>query len=172
MTDILQNTTYTLLAKTSDGASNCMASVQITCVPPPPVVDCRLEVTKVVDKAVAHVGDTLTYTITVKNTGTSDCTGGGVKIEDVVNDKLTYLTHSVSSNLTAGYGASPVYTTADRTLRFNGNTLNPGEQGTITFTARVNTPASCGDYEIPNQAKATAKELNNFGTWAYSKDNS
>lgn len=169
MTDILQNTTYTLLAKTSDGASNCMASVQITCVPPPPVVDCRLEVTKVVDKAVAHVGDTLTYTITVKNTGTSDCTGGGVKIEDVVNDKLTYLTHSVSSNLTSGYGASPVYTTADRTLRFNGNTLNPGEQGTITFTARVNTPASCGDYEIPNQAKATAKELNNFGTWAYSQ---
>jgi uncharacterized repeat protein (TIGR01451 family) len=169
MTNIVQDTTYTLMARTADNSADCVASVTVDCLPPPTPVDCRLEVTKVVDKSTALVGDTLTYTITVKNTGNTDCTGSGVKIEDVVNDKLTYLTHSVSSNFIAGYGDSPVYTAGDRTLHFNGDTLNPGEQGTITFTARVNTPASCGDYEIPNQAKATAKELNNFGTWAYSQ---
>jgi uncharacterized repeat protein (TIGR01451 family) len=169
ITNILQNTTYTLLAKTADGASNCIQTVQIVCLPPPPVVDCRLDVHKVVDKATAVAGETLTYTITVKNVGTTDCTGGGVKIQDIVSDKLTYLTHSVSSNFTAGYGSTPVYTASDRTLHFNGNTLTPNEQGTITWTARVNTPASCGDFEIPNQAKATAHELNNYGTWAYSQ---
>lgn len=171
MTNIMQNTTYELVAKTADNASDCIAKITIKCLPPPPPPpgECKLEVTKSVDKSTANVGDTLTYTITVKNTGTADCTGGGVKIEDVVNSKLTYLTQSVSSNLTAGYGNYSVYNAGDRTLRWNGNTLTPNEQGTITWTAKVNTPASCGDFEIPNQAKATAKELNNFGTWAYSQ---
>jgi uncharacterized repeat protein (TIGR01451 family) len=166
MTNIQSNTTYTVSA--SANGSSCNASVRIICLPAP--VDCRLEVTKVVDKTTARVNDTLTYTITVKNTGTTDCTGSGVKIEDVLSDKLTYLTQSTSFNITPGYdGGIPVYTTGDRTLHFNGNILNPGEQGTMTVQARVNTPASCGDYEIPNQARATAFEMNNFGTWASSQ---
>jgi uncharacterized repeat protein (TIGR01451 family) len=170
MTNITQNTTYELVARTADNTADCIAKITITCLPPPPPPgECKLEVTKSVNKSTANVGDTLTYTITVKNTGTADCTGGGVKIEDVVNSKLTYLTQSVSGNLTAGYGNYGVYTAGDRTLRWNGNTLTPNEQGTITWTAKVNTPASCGDFEIPNQAKATAYELNNYGTWAYSQ---
>ena len=166
MSNIQSNTTYTVSA--SANGSSCNASVRIICVPAP--VDCRLEVTKVVDKTTARVNDTLTYTITVKNTGTTDCTGSGVKIEDILSDKLTYLTQSTSFNITPGYdGGIPVYTTADRTLHFNGNILNPGEQGTMTVKAQVNAPASCGDYEIPNQARATALELNNFGNWASSQ---
>jgi uncharacterized repeat protein (TIGR01451 family) len=170
MTNVTQNTSYTLVAKTADNSGSCEAKVTIKCLPPPPVLgECKLEVIKSVDKATAFVGDTLTYNITVKNIGTADCTGGGVKIEDVVNSNLSYLTQSISSNLTAGYGAYGVYTAGDRTLRFNGNVLIPGEQGTITWTGKVNTPTSCGDFEIPNQAKATARELNNFNTWAYSQ---
>ena len=164
MTNILANTTYTLTAASADGASRCTSTVTVTCVPAP--VDCRLEVVKVVDKATATVGDTLTYNITVKNIGTTDCTGSGVKIQDVLSDKLTYLTQTSSSNITAGYfGDIPVYTASDRTIHFNGNVLNPGESGTMTVTARVNTPTSCGNYDITNQARATAKELNNFQSW-------
>ena len=169
MTNILQNTTYELIAKTADGASNCVSKVTITCLPPPTPVDCRLEVTKVVDKSTALVGDNLVYTITVKNIGSSDCTGDGVKIEDIVNGNLSYLTQSVTGNLTAGYGTQSVYTAGDRTLRFNGGTLTPGEYGIITWVGKVISPSSCGNFEIPNQAKATAKELNNFGTWVYSQ---
>jgi uncharacterized repeat protein (TIGR01451 family) len=168
MTNILQNTTYELVAATADGTSDCVARVTIICLPPTPV-DCRLEVLKTVDKSTANVGDTLTYNITVKNTGTTDCTGSGVKIEDVVNGHLTYLTSSVSSNLRLGYEGIPVYTMADRTLHFNGNVLSPNESGSITWTGRVDAPTTCGDFEVPNQAKATALELNNFGTWAYSQ---
>ena len=168
MTNILQNTTYELVAATADGLSDCIARVTIVCVPPTPV-DCRLEVLKTVDKSTANVGDTLIYNITVKNIGATDCTGSGVKIEDVVNGNLTYLTSSVSSNLRLGYEGIPVYTMNDRTLHFNGNVLSPNESGTITWTGRVNAPSTCGDFEVPNQAKATALELNNFGTWAYSQ---
>ncbi len=169
MTNILQNTTYELVAETADGTSDCVARVTIVCIPPTTPVDCRLEVIKTVDKATANVGDTLTYNITVKNIGTTDCTGSGVKVEDVVNGNLTYLTSSVSSNFRTGYEGIPVYTTSDRTLHFNGNILNPNESGTITWSGRVNAPTTCGDFEVPNQAKATALELNNFGTWAYSQ---
>ncbi|HEY0964334.1 MAG TPA: DUF11 domain-containing protein [Candidatus Paceibacterota bacterium] len=168
MTNVMQNTTYELVARTVDNSADCVAKVTVKCIPPPPG-ECELRVTKAVDKATAHVGDTLTYTITVKNIGGADCTGGGVKIEDVVNSHLTYQSQWTSGNISAGYGNYGVYTAGDRTLRFNGNTLNPGEEGTITWTAKVNTPNSCGDFEIPNQAKATAYELNNFGTWAYSQ---
>ncbi|MEK7462248.1 MAG: DUF11 domain-containing protein [Patescibacteria group bacterium] len=162
MTDIRANTTYTVSA--SGGGSSCTASVRITCIPVP--VDCRLQIIKTVDKTTANVGETLTYGITVKNIGTTDCTGSGVKIEDVLSDKLTYLSNSTSFNITPGYdGGIPVYTTGDRTVHFNGNILNPGEQGTMTVLARVNTPTSCGNFTIPNQARVTAYELSNFGTW-------
>ena len=168
MTNILQNTTYEFVAATADGTSDCVSRITIICVPPVPA-DCRLEVLKTVDKSTANVGDTLTYNITVKNTGTTDCTGSGVKIEDVVNGNLSYLTSSVSSNFRTGYEGVPVYTMSDRTLHFNGLVLSPNESGTITWTGRITAPATCGDFEVPNQAKATALELNNFGTWAFSQ---
>ncbi len=165
MTDIRSNTTYTVSA--SGGGSSCTASVRITCIPVP--VDCRLEIIKTVDKTAANIGDILTYGITVKNIGTTDCTGSGVKIEDILSDKLTFRSGVSSSNITPGYdGGIPVYTTGDRTIHFNGNILNPGEQGTMTIQAQVNTPASCGDFTIPNQARVTSYELNLFNTWVNS----
>ncbi len=163
--DIRSNTTYTVSA--SGGGSSCTASVRITCIPVP--VDCRLEIIKTVDKTTANIGDILTYGITVKNIGTTDCTGSGVKIEDVLSDKLTFISGVSSSNIAPGYdGGIPVYTTGDRTVHFNGNILNPGEQGTMTVQARVNTPASCGDFIIPNQAKVTSYEMYLFTTWVNS----
>ena len=168
LTNILQNTTYEFVAETADGTSDCVSRITIICLPPVPA-DCRLEVIKTVDRSSANVSDTLTYNITVKNTGTTDCTGSGVKIEDVVNNNLAYLTSSVSSNFRTGYEGIPVYTMSDRTLHFNGLVLSPNESGTITWTGRITAPSTCGDFEIPNQAKATALELNNFGTWAFSQ---
>jgi uncharacterized repeat protein (TIGR01451 family) len=164
-TNITENTTYTLRATTADGKSSCTATVQVTCLPPVTPKECDLTLTKAVDKTTAKPGDTVTYTITVKNTGTGDCTGTGVKIYDVVDPNITYQSHTVSNNLSAGYGSSPVYTPADRTLRFNGHDLTPGETGTITWVGKIATPTTCGDFEVKNQAKATAKELDNFTQW-------
>jgi uncharacterized repeat protein (TIGR01451 family) len=190
ITNILRNTTYTLVAKTADGKSDCVATVTITCLPAPvPVGDCRLSVNKTVDRQSARIGDTLTYTITAENIGTTSCgntsptvdpislsgtyldtqvyTGGiqsigGVKVEDVVNDKLSYLNHSITS--THGL-AKASYNAGTRTLSVNGGRLTPGQKVTLTWTGKVSQPSSCGAFEIPNQARASAPESN---TWAYS----
>jgi uncharacterized repeat protein (TIGR01451 family) len=163
----LQNDTVYTLQALSDSGAQCNQTVTVICLPPE-VLKCELEVKKIVNKTTALPGENLTYTITVNNIGTTDCTGGGVKIEDVLDPNITYQSHQVSSNFTAGYMGTPVYTSGDRTLHFNGNVLTPGESGTITWIGKVNTPTQCGDFEVKNQAKATALELNNFGTWAYS----
>ena len=166
--NVQENTTYKLVAKSADGSKNCSSSVTIKCLPPPVHRECKLELHKSVDKTHAVANDTLTYTITIKNIGNIDCTGNGVKIEDKVDGNLIFLNQNTSSNIFAGYDGKPVYTESDRTLRFNGDTLNPNEQGTITWTAKVKSPTVCGDFEIPNQAKATAHELNYYKTWVYS----
>jgi uncharacterized repeat protein (TIGR01451 family) len=131
---------------------------------------CELELHKSVDKTLSVPGDVLTYTITVENTGTAKCTGGGVKIFDPVDTNLVFQSADVTNNLSLGYGNQPVYSAAERLLRFNGHDLDPGESGTITWTATIATPHKCGDFEVENQAKATAKELDNFHTWVYSQN--
>ncbi len=161
---LLVNTTFTLEA-ISDSGSKCVQQVEVKCVPPE---ECKLSVEKTVNKATALPGEKLTYTIKVQNIGNADCTGDGVLIEDVIDPNLIYESYQLTSNLSAGYGSNPVYTTTNRTLHFNGNVLTPGEYGTITWVGKVNTPTQCGDFEVKNQAKATAKELNNFQNWAYS----
>jgi uncharacterized repeat protein (TIGR01451 family) len=160
-------TTFELRATDGKG-STCVQRVIVDCKPPVQTY-CELEVTKSVDRASAVVGDNLTYTINVKNVGDADCTGDGVFIADPVDSNLTYISHTISSNLIAGYGYYPVFREADKTLYFNGGTLTPGEVGTINWVGKVNNPTTCGDFEVKNQAKATAKELNNFNNWVYSQ---
>jgi uncharacterized repeat protein (TIGR01451 family) len=166
--NLQESTTFTLEAL-NDSGSRCTQQVIVTCIPPEEPKECTLEVQKSVNRVIAIPGQELTYTITVKNIGDAACTGSGVLIEDILDSNLTYLRHTVSSNFGAGYLDKPVYTSTDRTLHFNGFDLTPGELGTITWVGKVNTPAQCGDFEVKNQAKATALELNNFQTWAYSQ---
>ena len=168
---LYKDTTYVLTVKEGLVISphiptTCTAIVKVD--KPDEPKKCELKVTKSVDKNSAKAGDSLTYTIDVENIGDADCTGGGVKIEDVVDSNLKYISHNITSNLKAGYGNNPVYTSGDRTLHFNGNTLTPGEKGTITWVGKILNPTQCGDFEVKNQAKATAAELNNFKNWAYS----
>ena len=251
-TNIQSNTTYTLVAKTSDGKSGCTPTVVVTCVPPvvvpnptceilprtqtifsgqtanlswtttnassttlsgfglvsnngtrttpaltantnyiltvtgtnghvlqceadvlvqpkPTVKYCELTLQKEVSSTTANPGDELTYTIKIRNTGTADCTGGGVKILDVHDANLTYVSETHTSNLNAGYGNIPVYTAATKTLTWNGNTLTPGEEGTIVWKGKVKENLACDTTTvIHNTAKATAYELNNFTNWAFS----
>ena len=165
--NVLVNTTYTFVATSSSG-DRCQATVYVQCIPPV-VKECELEITKTVNKHTAMVGEEVTYTIKVKNVGDGDCTGGGVKIYDTIDSNLVYKSNTYTSNFTAGYGNKPVYTSSDRTVRFNGNTLTPGESGTIVLFTTVANPAQCGDFVVKNQSKTTAKELHNFNTWVYSE---
>ena len=121
--------------------------------------ECVFDITKSVDKTTATSGDTLTYRLDFKNTGTRDCSGSGVMIQDTLNTNLEYVSETHSSNVLAGYN-SPVYDTVSRKLRWNADVLSPQETGWITFVARI-ADASCGTtHSIPNTAKISASEVN------------
>ena len=133
-----------------------------------PPKECKLEINKLVDKTTASIGDTLTYTINMENTGTGDCTGSGVKVKDVVDPRLDFLSESHSPNISAGYETLPLYHSPTRTLYWNGDDLNPGESGSITWRGEVTAPASCGPFTVLNKVSASSHEYDDFNIWVES----
>lgn len=85
---------------------------------------------KVVDQASAGVGATLTYTMTVSNTGTADATG--VSASDLVPEQVTF----VSAN-TNGAGT---YDPSSGTWAIG--TIGIGATVTLTITATINADAA------------------------------
>jgi uncharacterized repeat protein (TIGR01451 family) len=160
------STNYTLSVVGTNGQTvSCYSKITVK---PTVVKYCELTLEKSVSATTAKPGDELTYTIKIKNTGTADCTGGGVKIVDVHDSNITYISETHSSNLNAGYEGLPVYVPATKTLNWNGNTLTPGEEGTIVWKGKVKDLACDTTTIIKNRAQATAYELSNFTVWAYS----
>ncbi len=155
----LVTTSYKAVFTGPDGEVACHATVKVKTTPPPPY--CKLEISKSVDVTSAAPGTSVWYTINFKNIGTKDCTGGGVLVTDVVDARLEYLEETHSSDVSAGYGGDPIYKASDRTLRWNANTLTPGESGFVKWKAKVGTPTACTE-TIPNTAKITAYEYDNF----------
>ncbi|OGZ53355.1 MAG: hypothetical protein A3B25_02005 [Candidatus Ryanbacteria bacterium RIFCSPLOWO2_01_FULL_48_26] len=128
---------------------------------------CILTISKSVSATTTTPGATLWYTLAFKNTGTGNCTGGGVKIQDTVDPLLTFVSATSSANVIPGYSGTPLYTHSTRTLTWNANVLTPGQTGSATWKATVKAP-SCGPFDIPNTARISSAEYNNFGTWVNS----
>lgn len=129
---------------------------------------CALTVTKKVNgvtgPVTANQGDTVTYRVDVSNDGTANCTGGGVKITDVVNAQLTYTGETHSTNVLPGYpGPSTAYNASNRTISWNAQVLTPGQSAWVQWTATVQ-PSACGDFDIPNVANVYADQYNNMQT--------
>ncbi len=150
---------------------------------PPFLGQCLLQIQKTVDKTQACDSDELTYTINFSNVGTTNCTGEGVKVVDIVNQKLTFINESHSSNVSPGYLNIPLYSPSTRMLIWNAGTLTPGQSGWITWTGKINTINLLAENEsnfstikptcvqpniISNTAKITSKEYSNFSVWVYS----
>lgn len=94
--------------------------------------------------------DMVTYRLTLKNTGTANCTGGGVKLRDEYDANLTHVSHSV---IPANYpsSAAPIIDTVSRFVEFNFATMNPGDVREVDIVFRANV-SSCG-YTATNKAK-------------------
>lgn len=131
------------------------------------------EVVKRVDKTTAAPGSTLTYTLTVKNTGAA---AGGTTLTDIVGtgatSSLTYVAGSArwsstgSSALTDAAGTaeagSPDGTGTGLDYGFSGTTLTaifsampPNVTQTLTFQVTVNADAPAGSGTASNQAEFT-----------------
>lgn len=130
-----------------------------------PYQGCMMEISKSANVSSAKVGETITYTINFKNTGSGNCTGGGVKVADILSGEVTYVSETHSDNVTAGYHEFGTYHAGSHVVYWNAATLVPGETGFVTVTVKVKERASCGDFTVENKAKITAYELNNFTKW-------
>ncbi len=98
------------------------------------------------------------FTLKYKNVGDGACTGGGVKVQDILNSNLEYLgsyTKTLTGDsdlqgLSFGYSSTPGFDGVSNTLTWNAHVVSPGEEGTIKFSAKVLEPSQCGDFQINN----------------------
>jgi len=108
-----------------------------------------LTLTKTVTPVKAQPGNTVTYTLTAKNTGTGSASK--VMIADVIPPALTYVPGSASGN--GNYNATAC------TLTWSLGVLNAGAPtSALTFKATVNTTVTAGT-NITNTAAISCAEL-------------
>ncbi|MFA5030977.1 MAG: SdrD B-like domain-containing protein, partial [Patescibacteria group bacterium] len=105
-------------------------------------------------------GDILEYTIFYQNTGSANCTGGGVRVNDTIPTGLTYNgTHSQTTGTDYGYQynefgtANPNPQAGASMVSWNANILTPKESGTVTFQTTINSVPECQSAKITNVAK-------------------
>jgi uncharacterized repeat protein (TIGR01451 family) len=90
---------------------------------------------KTVSRPTAKVGDTLTYTITLRNAATATGAWRNVKVSDVIPEYLSFQSGSVEENGRTSANAS--YNAGTKTLSLFADSINPGESVVFTFKATV-----------------------------------
>ena len=108
---------------------------------------------KTVDKATAEVGDELTYTIVLRNSGDDSMY---VEMMDALPMQVDYVSHTVGDIVGSGTGAGGTGSLAGPFLYWDG-TLDAGSAVTLTLTAEVNNMAVVGE-NIVNEALIKAAD--------------
>src|SRR5439155_339248 len=121
------------MPRTADARADSRCS---TTVPVP-----RLEIVKKADKTEAKPGDTVTYTVTVPNTGQTDLTGANF-VDDLsqVLDDASYNGDARPSGGSVSYAAPKLTWTGDLAI---------GQTVTVTYSVTVNDPPG-GDGKLVN----------------------
>ncbi len=109
----------------------------------PLISETDVAITKTVDRPVAAIGDTVTYTITVRNQGPDDATG--VRVVETLPSQLAFVDFSPST--------IPA-TFAGNTITFSLGSVPLGQSVVITLRARV---LAAGN-NIINRVQVTANE--------------
>ncbi len=110
----------------------------LTCTTSTPITE--LTITKTVSDATAAPGQTITYTLTVHNTGATPIVGAQISddLSGVLDDAVF---NTVSATVgTAAMNAAVLLWTGD---------LSPGTQSVITYSVTVNSPVT-GDHRLTN----------------------
>ncbi len=109
-----------------------------------------LAVTKTVSNATPNVGDTISFTVTVKNNGPNSATD--VQVNDLLPTGLVYIANTVSQG--NYFSTTGIWTVGN---------VNNGAQATLTLTAQVvsptaqtNTATATADQFDPNTGNNTA----------------
>ncbi len=113
----------------------------------PVIVD--LSLSKSVDDSTPNVGDTVTFTVTLTNTGPDSATN--ISVEDVIPNGYTYAAGSIGSNAGATGAAITTDDSGAPTLTWDIDQLDSGESVDLTFDAVV---LSSGNYINVTQVTA------------------
>ena len=103
---------------------------------------CTMEIEKTGTPEV-NPGGTIDYTITFKNTGTADCTGGGVELKDFYDGETTFVS------------ANPAPMSGDNFWNFG--TVEPDEEHTVQIAVTASSNAQDGDV-LTNKACVWAEQ--------------
>ena len=122
-----------------------------------PAKTSHYDVQKSVDRTTANPGDTIKYTITVKNTGTANLTN--IKLTDKLPQHVT---------ITSGPATSPSTKTAGNIFDNTGKnplviaSLNAGQTLTLTYTAKLDQSANlpCGVTNLQNTVSSSTDQTN------------
>ena len=90
---------------------------------------------KTVDKSKAKVGDTLTYSIAVRNASTASGPWKNVEVVDVIPEHLSFVSGSVEVNGRSTTDFS--YNASSRTLKLLADSVEPGQTKTFSFRVTV-----------------------------------
>ncbi|MCX6764453.1 MAG: VWA domain-containing protein [Candidatus Nealsonbacteria bacterium] len=102
---------------------------------------CELELTKTDNIDPVDAGAQIVYHLNLKNTGTANCTGGGVRVKDVFDQNTSYVSSSKTpEEVTSTY------------IKWNFGILTPGEEENIDLTMQVSQDTQCGTI-LENKAK-------------------
>lgn len=137
---------------TPTGLANCdTGSTDPVCETETPVQS--YELVKVADTDVVEVGDVVTYTITVRNTGNVPYPAAPGEpqavISDPIGDVLEHATYGGDLQVVSG-GGTPSYDAATQTIRWAGD-LPVGGEAVITYTVQI-TSATEPDERLLNRA--------------------
>ncbi len=113
----------------------------------PVIVD--LSLSKSVDDSTPNVGDTVTFTVTLTNTGPDSATN--ISVEDVIPNGYTYAAGSIGSNAGATGAAITTDDSGAPTLTWDIDQLDSGESVDLTFDAVV---LASGNYTNVTQVTA------------------
>ncbi len=115
--------------------------------PAPPAA--QLTVTQTVDKATAAVGDTVTYTVTLANTGSLPATA--VTVDDVMGGTAGYLVGDGTAGTANSWLGTPV-TTISKVVtgqyRWVYALVNPGDSNVVRFSAVIGRPSGSAPSSI------------------------
>ncbi len=106
---------------------------------------CKLTLTKDDNTDWAIPGEPIYYTINVKNTGSDDCTGGGVELVETYDSRTDFV------------NSSPAPSSGDN--KWNLGTIVPGENKTIEVEVLVDASVPLGDPDIHNEVCVWAAEF-------------
>ncbi len=119
----------------------------------PPDGYCQMQLVKTADSQEVSPGETINYTISLDNTGTASCTGGGVKVRDYFDEQ----TLPDENNVTPEPNKKK-----NSYWEWNFGEVEPGEVNQINLTVSVSSEAECGSI-ITNKTCAWSKEYKKYG---------